>query len=97
MPGASGAPFRGCPKTSYEFLPQCGNVPDTPALRAGEDVTERAVGWFIAIIGTVIAGMFGLGGFGSIPDHAGTFFCGALALLFVAALLVVAGRGSPRS
>ncbi|HUF55821.1 MAG TPA: hypothetical protein VMM55_04595 [Thermohalobaculum sp.] len=40
--------------------------------------------------------MFGLGGFGSIPDGAGTLFCGALALLFVAALLVIAGRDGSR-
>lgn len=56
----------------------------------------QALGWYIATIGTVIAGMFGLGGFGSIPDGAGTLFCGALALLFVAALLVIAGRDGSR-
>ena len=55
------------------------------------------MGWFIAIVGAVIAGMFGLGGFGTVPGGWGTLFCGALALLFVAALLVVAGRDGWRS
>ena len=53
--------------------------------------------WFIAIVGAVIAATFGLGGFGTVPGGEGTLFCGALALLFVAALLMVAGRDSSRS
>ena len=55
------------------------------------------MGWFIAIVGAVIAGMFGLGGFGTIPGGGATLMCGAIAVMFVAALLMVAGRNSSRS
>ena len=57
----------------------------------------HVVGWFIAIVGAVIAGTFGLGGFGTIPGGPGTVVCGAAALVFVALLLTVAGRDSSRS
>ncbi len=55
------------------------------------------VGWFIALVGAVIAGTFGLGGFGTIPGGPGTLVCGAIALAFLAALLVFAGRDSSPS
>ncbi len=55
------------------------------------------MGWFIAMVGGVIVGTFGLGGFGAIPGGSGTLACGAIALAFVAALLVIASRDSSPS
>ena len=50
-------------------------------------------GW-IGIIGLVIGATFSFGGFGTITGSSATLFCGALALLFIGALIVVAGRST---
>ena len=55
------------------------------------------LGWFVGVVGCLIAATFGVGGFGAIPDGSTTLFCGALALLFVAGLLAYAAHeGSSR-
>ena len=60
----------------------------------GSHGAEDVFGWIVGIIGLVIAGMFSLGGFGTVTSGDATLFCGALALLFVAALLAIAARNT---